>query len=69
MIEDLKSRVRGGEGQFGRGAVIHFKRRDETERFVSNTVVSEGNSLSKARPVEVISRRQKSHGAIPKSPP
>ena len=69
MIEDLKSRVRGGERQFGRGAVIHFKWRNQTDRFVGNAIVCETNALSEARPVEIIVRRQKSHGAIPKSPP
>jgi len=69
LVGNLESRVRRGKGQFGRGAVVHFERGNQADRFVADAVVSERDALSEARPVEVIGRRQKSHGAIPETPP
>ncbi len=49
--------------------MVHFERGDETERLVRDTVVGEANPLSKVRPAEIVRGGQKTHGAIPESPP
>ena len=69
MIGNREKGVRGRERKLGRGAVIHLKGGDKTERLVSDAVISETDPLRETRPVEIVGGGQKTHGAIPESPP
>ena len=69
VVWDANRGVRRGKGELGGGTMVHFERRERTKSGVRDAVVSETDTLSKARPVKIIRGRQKFHCAIPESPP